>query len=241
MDYSISTHCLHSDPLDTVLDTLAPHTDHVEIMDDGPHFLTGAELLHSYSYTYSIHAPSRGVNLASVLEPIRRAAVEVIHDTFSIAAEVGAPVVIHPGYIAWEYERELAGRNLRASLAQIRSDAAEFGVTYFIENMGNWGYFYLKTPDDIGLLDGALFCLDVGHANECGNLPAFLEVPFSHVHLHDNDGKHDSHSAVGEGTIDFDAVMKKVRENGIRNPVIEAGTLDGALRSLTLLREMGYA
>lgn len=240
MDYSISTHCLHSDPLATVLDTLAPYTEYVEIMDDGPHLLTDADLLHSYSYKYSIHAPSRGVNLASVLEPIRRAAVEVIRDTFSIAAEVDAPVVIHPGYIAWEYERELAGKNLRASLAQIRSDAADYGVTYFIENMGNWGYFYLKTPDDIALLDGALFCLDVGHANECGDLPAFLEVPFSHIHLHDNDGRHDSHSAIGTGNIDFDAVMTKVRENRVSHPVIEVETLEGALQSISALEERGY-
>jgi sugar phosphate isomerase/epimerase len=240
MDYSISTHCLHSDPLATVLDTLAPYTAYVEIMDDGPHLLTDADLLHSYSYKYSIHAPSRGVNLASVLEPIRRAAVEVIRDTFSIAAEVDAPVVIHPGYIAWEYEQELAGKNLRASLAQIRSDAADYGVTYFIENMGNWGYFYLKTPDDIELLDGALFCLDVGHANECSVLPEFLEVPFSHIHLHDNDGRHDSHSAIGTGNIDFDAVMTKVRENRVCHPVIEVETLEGALESISALEERGY-
>lgn len=241
MDYSLSTHCLHSTPLDAVLEILAPHTGHVEIMDDGPHFLTDAALLLSYSYKYSIHAPSRGVNLASVLEPIRRAAVEVIHDTLSIAAEVDAPIVIHPGYIAWEYERELAGKNLRASLAQIRSDAAEFGVTYFIENMGNWGYFYLQTPADIELLDGALFCLDVGHANECGTLKEFLEIPFSHVHLHDNDGKHDSHSAIGEGNIDFNKVMTKVRENNVSHPVIEVETLEGALQSLNVLRERGYS
>ncbi|HJJ30492.1 MAG TPA: sugar phosphate isomerase/epimerase family protein [Methanocorpusculum sp.] len=240
MNYSISTHCMHSTPLDAVLDTFAPHTDHVEIMDDGPHFLADAELLLSYSYKYSIHAPSRGVNLASVLEPIRRAAVEVIHDTLSIAAEIGASVVIHPGYAAWEYDRDQAKKSLRASLAQIRSDAAEFGVTYFIENMGNWGYFYLQTPAEIELLDGALFCLDIGHANECGNLNEFLKVPFSHVHLHDNDGKHDSHSAVGDGTIDFERVMAKVKENKVTLPVIEVETLNGALKSLALLKERGY-
>ena len=240
MNYSISTHCLHSIPLDAALETLAPHTNYVEIMDDGPHFMADAGTLLSYSYKYSIHAPARGVNLASVLEPIRRAAVEVIRDTFSIAAEVGAPVVIHPGYCAWEYERDLACKNLRTSLAQIRSDAAEYGVTYYVENMGNWGYFYLQTPADIGLLDGALFCLDVGHANECGNLPEFLDIPFSHIHLHDNNGKHDTHSAIGDGTIDFQTVMNKIRENNIAHPVIEVETFEGALASLATLEERGY-
>ena len=239
MNYSISTHCLHSIPLDAALEKLAPHTKYVEIMDDGPHFMTDAGTLLSYSYKYSIHAPARGVNPASVLEPIRRAALEVIRDTFSIAAEVNAPVVIHPGYSAWEYERDLANKNLRLSLAQIHLDAEEYGVTYYIENMGNWGYFYLQTPADIGLLNGAGFCLDVGHANECGNLPEFLDIPFSHIHLHDNNGKHDTHSAIGDGTIDFHPVMNKIRENKIAHPVIEVGTFEGALSSLATLKEWG--
>ncbi|HJK50409.1 MAG TPA: sugar phosphate isomerase/epimerase, partial [Methanocorpusculum sp.] len=67
--YAISTHCLHAEPLAAALDKLAPHTDHVEIMSDGPHLLSDTKLLESYSFQYSIHAPSRGVNIASVLEP----------------------------------------------------------------------------------------------------------------------------------------------------------------------------
>ncbi len=170
-----------------------------------------------------------------MLEPIRRASVEVIADTFALAAEVDAPVVVHPGYFAWEYEYDLAEKHLRASLAQIRAESIQYGVTYFIENMGNWGYFFLKEPKDLPLLDGALFCLDVGHANECGNLGEFLQTPFAHVHLHDNNGKHDSHDAVGKGNIDFDAVMKRVRENNIKTPVIEVESFEGALETLDIL------
>ncbi len=233
--YAISTHCLHAEPLATALDKLAPHTDHVEIMSDGPHLLSDTKLLESYSFQYSIHAPSRGVNIASVLEPIRRASVEVIADTFALAAEVDAPVVVHPGYFAWEYEYDLAEKHLRASLAQIRAESIQYGVTYFIENMGNWGYFFLKEPKDLPLLDGALFCLDVGHANECGNLGEFLQTPFAHVHLHDNNGKHDSNDAVGKGTIDFDAVMKRVRENNIKKTGSEVESFEGALETLDIL------
>ncbi|MDU9376660.1 endonuclease 4 [Methanocorpusculaceae archaeon Sp1] len=233
--YSISTHCLHAESLHSALDKLVPYTKNVEIMSDGPHLLTDTKLLESYSFKYSIHAPSRGVNIASVLEPIRRASVEVIADTFALAAEVDAPVVVHPGYFAWEYEYELAEQHLRASLAQIRAESIQYGVTYFIENMGNWGYFFLKEPKDLPLLDGALFCLDVGHANECGNLDRFLPSSFAHVHLHDNDGKSDSHESVGKGTIDFDAVMKRVAENNVKTPVIEVESFDGALETLDIL------
>ena len=47
-------------------------------MDDGPHFLENAEPLQSFNGHFSIHTPCRGTNFASVLEPIRRASVEVM-------------------------------------------------------------------------------------------------------------------------------------------------------------------
>ncbi|MDR3101859.1 MAG: sugar phosphate isomerase/epimerase [Methanocalculaceae archaeon] len=233
--YSISTNCLPSEPLAAALDKLVPHTEHVEIMSDGQHLLTDTSLLESYNFHYSIHAPSRGVNLASVLEPIRRASVEVIADTFALAAEVDAPVVIHPGYFAWEYEYDLAKQHLYTSLTQICAESLQYGVTYFIENMGNWGYFFLKEPKDMPFLGSAPLCLDVGHANECDSLNQFLSFPFAHVHLHDNSGKYGIHASIGRGNIDFDAVMKRVRENNIQTPVIEVKSFDGALETLAIL------
>jgi sugar phosphate isomerase/epimerase len=204
-------------------------------MSDGPHLLTDTELLESYSFEYSIHAPSHGINIASVLEPIRRTSVEIVTDTFALAAEVDAPVVIHPGYFAWEYEYDLAEQHLRTSLAQIRAGSIQYGVTYFIENMGNWGYYFLKEPKDLSLLDGALLCLDVGHANECSSFDTFLATPFSHIHLHDNDGKCDSHETIGKGNIDFNKVLKRIRENNIETPVIEVGSFEGAIETLDIL------
>ncbi|MDO5843978.1 MAG: sugar phosphate isomerase/epimerase family protein [Methanocorpusculum sp.] len=236
MDYSISTHCLISKPLKDALDELEKHTKFVEVMSDGLHLLSDAKLLSEYDFKYSIHAPSRGVNIASVLEPIRRATVDVVKAMFPIASEFNAPVVIHPGYFAWENEQETAKNALKKSLAEISASANDYGVRFFIENMGNWGYFFLKTKEDIPLLNGAEFCLDVGHANEVGVLDEFLKVKFSHIHLHDNNGKKDSHWAVGEGNISFAQVMKKIKENRVEHPVIEVESLEGALLSLERLR-----
>lgn len=238
MEYSISTHCLISKPLCDALDNLAPHTKYVEIMSDGLHLLSGCESLSSYDFKYSIHSPSRGVNIASVLEPIRSASVEVVKTMFPIASEFNAPVIIHPGYFAWEYEKDTAEASLKKSIGEIKKSAEDYGVRFFIENMGNWGYFFLKTPDDFHLLENSEFCLDVGHANEVGVLDDFLKVPFGHIHLHDNFGKKDSHFAVGEGNIDFAKVMGKIKENKVEHPVIEVETFEGALLSLERLKEL---
>ena len=95
--FGISTFCLHQEPLTTALDKISSISDHIEVMDEGLHYLENSEPLMSYSAHFSIHAPCRGTNLASLLEPIRRASVEVIEQCFLIAAEVNAGVVVHPG------------------------------------------------------------------------------------------------------------------------------------------------
>lgn len=238
--FGVSTYCLHHEPLSTALEKLAPITDCVEVMDDGLHFLESVEPLESYSYRYFIHAPSRGVNIASLLEPIRRASVEVLMQAFTVAAEVGAGVVIHPGYYAWVEEREPAVEKFRQSLSELTLAAEDLSVTYFVENMGNWEYFFLRSCDDLPLIDGIGLALDVGHANLNGCLDCFLAHPAAHFHLHDNDGTDDTHSAIGEGTIDFSAVMEAVRRSGT-TPIVEVETFDGVTTSISALTAIDAA
>ena len=235
--FGVSTFCLHQLPLRDALEKLAEITDRVEIMGDGLHFLETSEPLLSFSGHFSIHTPCRGTNIASVLEPIRRASVEVMEQCFPIAADLNAGLVIHPGYFAWAEERGKAEMQLRRSLAELKALSDEHSVRFFIENMGNWEYFLLKRPEELPLIGTASFALDVGHAHQMNCLDGFLLHPASHYHLHDNDGTADSHGAVGDGTIDFVPVMKAVRSSGI-DPVIEVAAFEGVLRSLAKLRAL---
>ncbi len=232
--FGVSSFCLHKEPLDEALETLSGITGLVEIMDDGPHFIESPDLLSSYSLKYTMHAPSRGVNIASVLEPIRRAGVEVMGQCFSVAGELNAGVVVHPGYFAWEEERKKALIQFRRSLRDLEGLADQYSVNYYIENMGNWNYFFLKTPDELDIIDGCGLALDVGHAHLNNCLDDFLNCRISHVHLHDNDGTDDTHSAVGEGTIDFTAVMKAVARDSA-TPIVEVSTLEGVISSIKSL------
>lgn len=238
--FGVSTYCLHREPLSAALDKLAPITDCVEVMDEGLHYLESAEPLESYSYLYFIHAPSRGVNVASILEPIRRASVEVLTQTFEIAAEIGADVVIHPGYYAWSQERERAAEKFQQSLTELTAAARDLSVTFFVENMGNWEYFFLRSCEDLPLIDGIGLALDVGHANLNGSLDAFLAHPVAHFHLHDNSGTEDTHSPVGAGTIDFAAVMDAVRRSNVI-PIVEVETLEGVTASIGALEAIDAA
>jgi sugar phosphate isomerase/epimerase len=236
--FGISTFCLHKESLTTALEKISSISDYIEVMDEGLHFLESAEPLLSYSKKISIHAPCRGTNIASLLEPIRRASVEVIEQCMSIAAEVNAGVVVHPGYFAWEEERTKAERQLQVSLEDLSHMSKENSVPFYIENMGNWDYFLLKTPGELSLIGDTPLALDVGHAHQNHCLLEFLSFPAGHFHLHDNNSKEDSHVAIGEGTIDFKPVMKAVQKNKI-TPVIEVATFEGvqkSIRALTLLK-----
>jgi sugar phosphate isomerase/epimerase len=235
--FGISTYCLHTFPLEEALERILPISDQVEIMDDGPHFLPSAELLESYSASFFLHAPCRSVNIASSLEPIRKASVEVLEQCFAIAAEIGAPVVIHPGYSTWRGEQERAVIQYRRSILELKQMAEERSVRFFVENMGNWDYFLLRYPSERSLLEGTHLALDIGHAYLNGCLEEFLQCPIAHFHLHDNNGTTDSHSPVGQGTIDFHLVMEAVRRNRVV-PIIEVETFEGVLSSRDALSRL---
>ena len=230
----ISTCCLMDRPLAAALDELAPLTDLIEVMDEGPHFITDTDLFAGYSQKFTLHAPFHGMNIASVFEPVREASVRVMVDSFEVAAAIGASVVMHTGYFAWEQEKEASDRQFRASLAELRAAAAERSVEFWFDNMGDMNYFNLRTPADLALIGDTGLTLDTGHANLNGCLPAFLETPFRHMHLHDNNGRADSHSPVGSGTIDFRPVMAALRR-GHATAVIEVKSFAGATGSLQVL------
>ena len=232
--FGISTFCLHEKPLLDALDQLSEVTKYIEVMDEGLHFLPDAAVLENFSVKYSIHAPSRGTNLASLLEPIRRASVEVMQECFTVAAEVNADIVVHPGYFAWVEEREKAERQFMKSRDTLQEIADELSVTFAFENMGDWEYFLLKRPEEIALIGDCGFALDVGHAHQNHCLQEFLKIPACHYHLHDNNSTSDSHDPIGKGTINFPDVMDSIRKSGV-TPVLEVATFDGTLASIRAL------
>jgi sugar phosphate isomerase/epimerase len=96
----ISSYCLLDEPLSMALDQLSGLTSLIEVVNEGPHLVTDPGLFESYSADFVLHAPYHGMNIACLFEPVRRASVEVMTDCFSVAAEIGAAVVLHPGYFA---------------------------------------------------------------------------------------------------------------------------------------------
>jgi sugar phosphate isomerase/epimerase len=74
--------------------------------------------------------------------------------------------------------------------------------------------------------------LDFKHANLDNCLPAFLETDFSHMHLHDNNGRKDAHISVGEGNIDSLPLIAALQRIGA-TAILEVKDFEGVLRSIT--------
>ena len=214
-------------------------SSHAEVLSESKHnILLYGEVLSSFNLKYTIHAPITDMNFSSIHPPIRDAAMGVLEDVIRYGVEIGAEVfVVHPGYLGWITDLELAQQRMRVSLNGMEALAKEYGVLIAIENQPDHEYLLFRTPDLLSELDGLGFTLDVGHANTAGMLPDFLEHQVDHLHLHDNNGETDEHLAIGEGNIDFSEVAKATKSDGITK-VLELRNAEDLEASLSELKKI---
>lgn len=169
--------------------------------------------------------------LANEIPEIRRAAVRYIKQEVDIAAELNAPLIVH-GSCIFTHKNVLpllkkANEDFADGINEIASYAAEKGVEVWLENLE---YYRNKHPfhtvfsknDDyrsvFARIDRSVrFIIDIGHENISSNRPA--ETFREHaervvaISLSDNDGIRDSHSDLGDGNLDFRAVLEEIKNS----------------------------
>ena len=160
------------------------------------------------------------------------------------ASLMGIPLaVVHP--IAWYSSEVKYGDWVRANMAfltPIVKYAEEKGIKICIENMPSEkeapeNHLYGSCALNISSLAsklGAGICWDVGHANISGYKQSeqmkILDGKLDVLHVHDNDGKTDSHSVPFTGTVDWEDVafgMRCCHFEGILDVEVSAWALDG--------------
>jgi sugar phosphate isomerase/epimerase len=160
----------------------------------------------------TLHGPRSDLNpglrdrgLAAFCQERYRRALEV-------AAEIGADtVVFHTGYNplirAPGYDRRWTKRSAVFWQA-LADEAGSLGVGILLENL--WEPRPEVQRDLIDTIGSPLVraCLDVGHSNAYSRQPverwvSCLGERVTCVHLHNNDGRQDSHGPLEEGTVDF--------------------------------------
>jgi len=156
---------------------------------------------------------------AAPLARLRAAAVESVCDTFAAFAELGATWVnVHvtqpprlfstEQMIAWNIE----------SFTAIVERARPYGLRVMAENTSNPTIHISDLEQIFAAVPELGFHFDIGHASIGGDrvegmLKAFGER-LAHVHVSDNRGRSDDHTALGAGTIDYPKAMRLLRDYG---------------------------
>ncbi len=243
MRFGLSTHLYHEWTLaPRHLDEVAAHGFHlVELFATRTHFDYDAAaardlrdwLTASGLFLHSVHAPivdglvegRWGTPFSTAASDAERRArtireaeaalrlAQVVPYEF-LVVHVGVPDALAPP--RGDNDRAAA----RRSIADLHALATTHGVRLALETIPN----RLSTAEAlIDLIDNDLdlpdvgVCLDYGHAFLMGDLPDTIEVAAGHMvtsHIHDNDGKADTHAVPFDGRIDWSTAVMTSQKVG---------------------------
>lgn len=240
-----------SQPFPRVAEMIAEHFGLWEVLSEGEHRLdlVRDDLVHardSLGLMFQVHAPMSDVNLGSVYEPMRLAAVNEIKQVITECRRLEVSVLtVHPGFvngIAF-LDRPKALDMTRLSIRELAPFADDHGVTMAVENLpANINATCTKALELVDVLDGtnASVCFDMGHANTSGELDNMLKlVPrFRNVHLHNNGGQWDQHNVIDDGTADLEKVVSVLKASYSGNIVIESTDIGPGVQSKVILERL---
>jgi sugar phosphate isomerase/epimerase len=179
-----------------------------------------ADQFHARNRSVTIHGPFMDLSPGSP-DPKIRELTKFRFKQLIDAASVFKPktVVCHAGYdhVRYAFCKEQWLEHTVETWKWLGSELFARGTRLMLENV------YEKNPAELvqvlEQLDPAHtgYCLDVGHLSSFGNYPLdkwlnATEKFIGQLHLHDNNGNHDSHLGMGKGTINFDILFEAIKQ-----------------------------
>ena len=177
-----------------------------------------------------IHGDWRN-EIASPVEANRNKACKAIFSEIEIANEFAAPLIVHGTIDAFngnkEYNLESAIQDFNSSFDHIYQYATQKQVEIWLENLpANEAAFFSNNDQFESVLtryEGVKFIYDLGHGN-IGQSPVttfdLFHKKIVALSFSDNDGRSDTHGAIGSGTIDFYAILEHIQNFNWRGIVI---------------------
>ncbi len=204
------------------------------------------DMCNSYSIKKQLHGPYIDTNLASHNVWSAKAAIETYTEVAKVGKAIGTQIyTIHPGSSKFmgTDNKDLVMDQLLSSVNTLLKAISELKITTCIENMQK------KTGILLGLeeinefftkinRDDIFFTWDTSHSWTCDvgfrNLWERFHPLIKNVHIVDNNVKtSDVHPALGTGKIDFEEVIKILREFNYDNSIIiELGSVKDTKRSI---------
>lgn len=162
-----------------------------------------------------LHAPFNELFPCAVDRKARRLAAERYRQAIALAKDYHAQkVVIHGGFNKWVYYPVWYVEQSILFWKQFLEE--DPGVEIVLENVleedPGWLLDIVKGVENPRLR----LCLDVGHVNAYSKIPVtqWLEScgsHISHLHIHNNDGSWDTHSALHQGSVPMKELLQRCR------------------------------
>jgi len=181
------------------------------------------KLLNQFKMGIMGHLPTF-VLTSDLYESLRKASLQENSDALEAGAELGIEkVVLHPGYITGlgKFIPDKAKKFGMESIEAILKKSTSLNITVCIENMFPQAQF-LSQPHEFQTLFESFpeirLTLDIGHANlgagknKSSELIQRYGYRIGHVHANDNFGKVDNHLPIGAGIIDFEKILRELKE-----------------------------
>jgi sugar phosphate isomerase/epimerase len=200
----------------------------------------------SFDMRFQVHAPLSDVNIGSVHEPMRIAAVDEIKQTIMMCRQLEIPLVtIHPGFVQGIafLNKAKALERTKESVKEISAYARDQSVTVVVENLpANINATCTRADELLEAIEGSGLgiCFDMGHANTAGQMDEMLKHDdrFKNVHLHNNDGQWDQHNTVDDGSADLSKVVSVLKRSYRGNIIIESTDLESGAQSKQVLEAL---
>jgi sugar phosphate isomerase/epimerase len=255
------TRCFINAPFDRLknefLDFMLTHRLQPEIGLEGDFFYTTssedyavvARVLKKAGIPCTMHAPFFDLSPGAFDREIRRVTREKLRLSFELMALFKpAAIVCHLNY----EENKHASRfdewfaNSLETWRELLAVAERQQIPVMLENT------YEHSPEQHRRLFEALpspylrFCLDAGHTLAFARnswrdwLPA-LTPWLGHLHLHDNQGDHDTHQPVGSGLFDFAGLFGYLKEHRLKPLVtLEVRDKEGLWQSFEAMERLKF-
>ncbi|MBS3920443.1 MAG: sugar phosphate isomerase/epimerase [Deltaproteobacteria bacterium] len=180
-------------------------------------------LLNRYKMGITGHLPTF-VWTSDLYDSLRKASLQENLEALEAAAELGIEkVVLHPGYITGmgKFVIDKAKGHGLKSIETILKKANGLGMILCIENMFPQANFLTQPHEFQDVFESfpeIRLALDIGHANLGGDRNSAIEFiqrygyRIGHIHANDNFGKEDNHLPIGAGFIDFEKIIKALKQ-----------------------------
>jgi len=220
---------LHSDIYSAVRTIGDAGFDYIELWGEVPHAYHGwvdkkklKDILSTYSFTMTMHAPFTDLNPATPFEPVKGAVTKTLRDFVNFACTLGATRItfhlgsVHSGVLVPQSVEDVV--TLLRHLVRESSGRLVINVENQVKSNSHYDFPVGSDAESIITIlsnaEGTSYTLDTGHAHANGDDPLRLyerlKDNVTEVHLSDNEGRTDDHLIPGAGNANLKGLFDRI-------------------------------